>query len=267
MKKSLYLIILVSALLLILLAYMAPHFAPNDPYYTDFAHILEKPSPKYPFGTDQVGRCILSRILYGAQVSLGMTFGLLGIVSVLGVGIGIFCALSGPVVDAFLMRTVDVILSFPELVFAIAVVGIIGPGMRNTILALALIWWTKYARFTRLLVSRIKHSEYLAAARLAGASEWRCVYRYILPNIFSPLIVQFVLDIGNIMLALAGLSFLGLGVQPPTPEWGNMLSEGRAYLQTAPWLLVYPGLTIFLTVSLFNIMGDMTRDILDIKNT
>lgn len=258
--------ILLVGIFTIALAFIAPNFAPNDPLNTDFAHILEKPSEQYPFGTDQVGRCILSRILHGAKVSLGMTFALLGTVFILGVLIGIVSGLSGRMVDTVIMRFVDMILSFPEIVFAIAVVGIIGPGMKNTIFALSLIWWTKYARFTRILVFSVKKSEYLNAAKMAGAGTIKRVFKYILPNIISPLVVQFVLDIGNIMLALAGLSFLGLGVQPPTPEWGNMLNEGRAYLQTAPWLLIYPGLTIFFTVSLFNILGDMTRDFLDIKN-
>ncbi|MBF7096792.1 ABC transporter permease [Alkalibacter sp. M17DMB] len=254
------------AVIFIFFALVAPLCAPNDPLHTDFEHVLEKPGENYLLGTDQVGRCVLSRILYGARVSLGMTFSLLGMVFIFGVGIGTVAGMSGKVVDSFITRLIDVILSFPEIVFAIGIVGIIGPGIKNTIFALSIIWWTKYARLTRVLVISIKNSEYLAAARMAGAGTLRCVFKYILPNIVSPLAVQFVLDIGNIMLALAGLSFLGLGVQPPIPEWGNMLNEGRAYLQTAPWLLLYPGLAIFLTVSLFNVLGDMTRDFLDIKN-
>ncbi len=267
MKKKVFSVLFFMGILIIFLSFIAPYFSPNDPLATNFAHILEKPSKAYPFGTDQVGRCVMSRIFYGARVSLGMTFTLLSLVFIFGVTIGTISGLSNTLVDTAIMRIVDVILSFPEIVFAIAVVGVIGPGIKHTILALSLIWWTKYARLTRMLVFKEKQAVYVAAGKIAGTSFLKCVFKYIFPNIISPLVIQFVLDIGNIMLALAGLSFLGLGVQPPTPEWGNMLSEGRVYLQTAPWLLIYPGLTIFLTVSLFNILGDMARDILDIKNT
>ncbi len=254
------------ALCIVLLAIIAPVFAPNDPLEPNFAHILEKPSSTYPLGTDQVGRCILSRILYGAKVSLGMTFFLLGLVFILGVTIGIISALSGGFVDMILMRLVDTVLSFPDIVFAIAVVGLLGPGIVNTILALAVIWWTKYARLTRMLVMSVKNTEYIQAAKMAGVWGINLIFRYILPNIISPLIIQLAMDIGGMMLALAGLSFLGLGVQPPTPEWGSMLNEGRAYIQTAPWLLLYPGLAIFTVVGIFNILGDRMRDLLDPKN-
>ena len=254
------------ALCIVLLAIIAPVFAPNDPLEPNFAHILEKPSSTYPLGTDQVGRCILSRILYGAKVSLGMTFFLLGLVFILGVTIGIISALSGGFVDMILMRLVDTVLSFPDIVFAIAVVGLLGPGITNTILALAVIWWTKYARLTRMLVMSVKNTEYIQAAKMAGVWGINLIFRYILPNIISPLIIQLAMDIGGMMLALAGLSFLGLGVQPPTPEWGSMLNEGRAYIQTAPWLLLYPGLAIFTVVGIFNILGDRMRDLLDPKN-
>lgn len=266
MKKKIISVLVVMAALLLVMTFVAPYFAPHDPLLTNFEHILEKPSKSYPFGTDQVGRCILSRVLYGAKASLAMTFLLLTAVFIIGVTVGIISGLSGKIVDTVFMRIVDVILSFPELVFIIAVVGIFGSGIKNTIIALSLIWWTKYARFTRILVYKEKQSEYMAAAKLVGANSFQLIFEYLLPNIMSPLIVQFVLDIGNIMLALAGISFLGLGVQPPIPEWGNMLSEGRGYLQIAPWLMIYPGLAIFITVTFFNILGDMTRDVLDNKN-
>ncbi|GAU76573.1 nickel transporter permease [Fusibacter sp. 3D3] len=259
-------IVIFVALLIVLLAMIAPIFAPHDPLEPNFMHILEKPSSTYLFGTDQVGRCILSRILHGAKVSLGMTFFLLSLVFVLGVTIGLIAALSGGFMDMLLMRLVDTVLAFPDIVFAIAVVGILGPGIVNTILALAVIWWTKYARLTRMLVMSVKNTEYIQSAKMAGVWGLDLIFRYILPNIISPLIVQLAMDIGGMMLALAGLSFLGLGVQPPTPEWGSMLSEGKAYIQTAPWLLLYPGLAIFIVVGVFNILGDRMRDLLDPKN-
>jgi peptide/nickel transport system permease protein len=163
------------------------------------------------------------------------------------------------------MRVADTILAFPDIVFAIAVVGMLGPGMFNTIIALSVIWWTKYAKLTRVLVMSAATSDYMDAARMAGASKLKLIVRYLFPNIASPLIVQLALDVGNMMLTLASLSFLGLGVQPPTPECGVMLSEGRQYIQTAPWLLLYPGLSIFIVVVVFNILGDSVRDYLDPK--
>ncbi|WP_432402139.1 nickel transporter permease [Wukongibacter sp. M2B1] len=265
-KKLTFIIILSIAILTIVFAIIAPAFAPNDPLATDFINILKEPSEKYPLGTDQVGRCIYSRILYGAKVSLGMTFLLLALLFVLGVIIGIVAGMSDGIIDTIIMRTSDIVLSFPGIVFAISIVGMLGPGMLNTIIALSVIWWTKYARLTRVLVMGVKNSEYIDAGIMAGAGRVKLITHYIIPNIISPLVVQFALDIGGMMLTLSGLSFLGLGVQPPTPEWGNMLSEGRAYLQTAPWLLIYPGLAIFIVVAIFNILGDIVRDILDPKH-
>ncbi len=264
-KRTKFIIAILSAGLLIAFALIAPVFAPYDPLQTNFSHILEKPGPEFIFGTDQVGRCIFSRILYGLRVSLGMTFVLLCSVFVLGVIIGIFAGMHGGFVDALVMRLADTILAFPDIVFAIAIVGILGPGIRNTIMALSVIWWTKYARLTRILVMTVREKEYIHAARMAGASRMRVVTHYVLPNILSPLFVQMALDVGSMMLALSGLSFLGLGVQAPTPELGTMLSEGRSYMQTASWLLIYPGLAIFVIVSVFNILGDSVRDLLDPK--
>jgi peptide/nickel transport system permease protein len=190
---------------------------------------------------------------------------LLGLVFVLGLILGIVAGMAGGAVDAVIMRIADIVLSFPDLIFAIAIVGMLGSGLVNTILALSVIWWTKYARLTRVLVMGAKNSEYIDAAKMAGAGTLKLITYYILPNIISPLLVQLALDIGGMMLAISGLSFLGLGIQPPTPEWGNMLSEGRSYIQTAPWLLIYPGGAIFIVVAVFNVLGDTARDILDPK--
>jgi len=256
-------ILLCLAVGIILFSLIAPLLAPNDPYATDFLHILEAPSKDYPFGTDQVGRCIMSRVFYGARVSLGMTFLLLSMMFVSGVSIGILAGMKGGLIDTLIMRLADIILAFPDIVLAIAIVGILGNNMVNTLVGLSLIWWTKYARFTRVNVMRVMSKTYIEAAKLAGASNWNLIRHYIMPNIFSGLIIQLVIDISGIMLALSGLSFLGLGVQPPTPEWGNMLNEGRIYLQTAPWLLIYPGLAIFIVVIVFNLLGDSLRDSID----
>ena len=248
---------------IIVFSLIAPLLAPNDPYHTDFMNILSPPGGIYPFGTDQGGRCILSRIMYGARVSLGMTFLLLSIIFVSGVTIGVVSGMKGGIVDSIIMRLADIVLAFPDIVLAIAIVGILGSSMKNTIIGLSLIWWTKYSRLTRIAVIKEKSSTYVVAAKMAGASNLNVVMKYILPNIMSSLVVQMVIDISGVMLALSGLSFLGLGVQPPTPEWGNMLNEGRAYIQTAPWLLMFPGGAIFVVVVIFNLLGDGLRDILE----
>lgn len=264
-KKKLLYITGALAFLLVIFSLIAPYVAPNDPYATDFKNVLKAPSSQYPFGTDQVGRCILSRVLCGARVSLGMTFVLLGMIFVSGVTIGVISGMRGGYTDSFIMRSADVILAFPDIVLAIAIVGVLGGNMVNTLIGLSLIWWTKYARLTRVSVMKIKGTTYVQAAEMIGTSKLNIVFKYILPNIFSGLLIQLAVDVSGIMLALSGLSFLGLGVQPPTPEWGNMLNEGRPYIQTAPWLLMYPGLAIFLVVAVFNVLGDSLRDVLESK--
>lgn len=258
-------IILVLAIGLILFSLLAPVFVPHDPLETDFGHMLKPPSKDYLFGTDQLGRCVQSRIMASIGVSLGMTFTLLSMIFILGVTIGIIAGTYGGLVDTLLMRLSDTVLAFPSLIFAIAIVGILGPGMRNTLLALTVIWWTKYAKLTRVLVLGVKHHVYMDAAVMAGANKFRLITHYILPNIFPQLVIQLSLDVSGMMLSLAGMSFLGLGVQPPTPELGTMLSEGRSYMQVAPWLVIYPGLAIFIIVVVFNLLGDGVRDALDPK--
>ena len=266
-KKNRLILVGIVLFLLLLFCLIAPFFAPNDPLQTNLQQVLAAPSDQYPLGTDQVGRCIYSRLLYGARISLGLTFLLLGIVASIGFVIGLLAGMKGKWVDTLLMRVADMILAFPEIIFVIAVVSVLGPGVMHMILALSIIWWTKYARLTRTLVLRVKEQEFMHAGVMAGASKMKLTTHYILPNILSPLIVQFFLDIGGMLLTIASLSFLGLGVQAPTPEWGSMLSEGRAYMQTAPGLLLYPGVAIFIIVVIFNLVGDFVRDTLDPKHT
>jgi peptide/nickel transport system permease protein len=264
-KKIIFFVMLFFTLLIVALSLVAPLFAPHDPYATDFTSILQEPSETYLFGTDQVGRCIFSRVLYGARISLSITFILLGTVFILGLIIGTIAGMYGGIIDTIIMRLSDIVLAFPDMIFAIAVVGMLGPGLENTVIALSLIWWTKYARLTRVLVIGLKNRDYINAGKMAGASRFKLVTHYIYPNVISSLAVQFVTDIGSMMLAIAGLSFLGLGVQPPIAEWGNMLNEGRPFMQVAPWLLLYPGMAIFIVVVVFNILGDALRDLLDPK--
>lgn len=247
----------------IVLAMIAPLFAPHDPLATNFGMVLQPASPEYPLGTDQLGRCILSRILYGARTSLLLTFMMIGIVFVIGVGIGIIAGYARGIVDSLLMRLADTMMAFPGIIFAIAVVGMLGPGLLHTVIALSVVWWAKYARMARSLVISLRQKEYVAAAAFSGARRTRIVWGTVLPNMLSPLIVMAMMDVGGMMLSISGLSFLGLGAQPPEPEWGAMLNEGRRYLQTAPWLLLYPGLAIFCTVMIFNLLGDSLRDVLD----
>ena len=267
-RKRLKLII-VSVLLFatVLFSIFAPALAPNDPLDTDFSRTLEGSSEKYPLGTDQVGRCIYSRLLYGTKATLGTAFLLLGAIAFLGVVIGTFAGFRGGFIDSIIMKVGDIVLAFPETIFAIIIVGMLGPSMRNTIIALSMVWWVKYARISRVLVKKEKNSEYIQAAKIAGATKFKIIRAYVLPNILPQIIVQISVDVGSVIIALAGFSFLGLGMQPPSPEWGNMLNEGRAHIQTTPRLLILPGLCIFIMVFLFNTLGDLLRSILNPKES
>lgn len=263
MQHRLFSVWLGVAGLWLLLAILAPLLAPHDPYATDFMRVLQPPDKQYPFGTDQLGRCVLSRVLYGARTSLLMTFMLVTVVAAIGITVGILAGYAGKWLDTVLMRLADTLMAFPGIIFAIAVAGMLGPGLLHTVVALSVVWWAKYARMVRSMVLQHKQKEYVTAAALGGARPARILVRYILPNVLPPLVVMAMMDIGGMLLSIAGLSFLGLGAQPPEPEWGALLSEGRRYMQTAPWLLMYPGLSIFCTVMIFNLLGDSLRDVLD----
>lgn len=256
-------IFLILSLLLIILSIIAPFIAPNDPFKTNLNNSLQRPNAEYPLGTDQLGRCLLSRILHGMGNSFKMTFSVIVIVFILGTAIGVISGYFGGKIDTIIMRICDVFLAFPAMVFAIAIAGILGPSLKNTVLALALVTWTKYARVSRSLVMSVKEKDYINSAKMGGARQYQIIFKYILPNIISSLIVLVALDIGSMLLRISSLSFLGLAAQPPLPEWGYMLSEGRNFIQTAPWLMVYPGFALFITVMIFNLLGDSIRDLLD----
>lgn len=253
------------AALMILVALLGEQLAPYDPLETDFAAKLSAPSAEHLFGTDNVGRDVLSRILCGAKNSFFLTFLMVAIVSILGTAIGMFSGFFGGICDTLIMRVTDVLLAFPDTVFAIAIVGMLGPGLLNTVLALSLVWWTKYARMARGLAAVIRTQDYITEAKFGGAKTGKILFWYVLPNIIPQMVIMAALDIGGMMLSLAGLSFLGLASQPPAPEWGYMLYEGKSYMQTAPWIMLFAGLAIFLTVIVFNLLGDSLRDILDPK--
>jgi ABC-type dipeptide/oligopeptide/nickel transport system permease subunit len=252
-------------IILCIFSLIAPMLVPNDPGKADLANALIPPSQDYPFGTDQLGRCLYSRVMTGAATSIFSAFILVGVIFTIGTFIGVLSGYYGGKIDTFFMRIVDVLLAFPGMVLAIAVAGMLGSGIVNAVIAIALISWTKYARLSRSLVLSIKEENYIHAARLGGASSLKIVARHVIPNSIGPLVVAASLDIGAMMMQLAGLSFLGLGAVPPAPEWGLMLNEGRSMLQNAPWLLIYPGSAMFMTVAIFNLFGDSVRDILDPK--
>lgn len=244
-------------------ALLAPYLAPNDPTKVDLAQRLAPPGGQYPLGTDHLGRCLLSRLIWGARVSLTTATLALAAILFIGVPLGTLAGYMGGWVDSLLMRLVDVLLAFPGLVLALVIAGMLGPGLLNVMLALAAVWWVGYARVVRGMVLSVKEREFVLAARACGTPSWAILLRHILPNVLSPVVVLATLDMGKLILAISGLSFLGLGAQPPAPEWGAMLNDGRPYMQVAPQLMLYPGLCIMTVVLAFNLLGDGLRDLLD----
>ena len=252
---------------LLLITIFAKYICPYDPYAQDLAQAMQPPSAAHLMGTDTYGRDMLSRVLIGAQTSISSTFALVAIITVFGTVVGIFCGYYGGIVDSIMMRISDVCLAFPGLVFAMAVAAILDGGVRNAVIALALISWPKYSRIARGQTLSIKNLPYMQASQLAGDSVLQMIFRHVLPNIAGPILVTSMLDIGTMMMEIAGLSFLGLGAQPPVAEWGSMMSSGRSMLQTYPWIVLSPGLAIFVSVVIFNLLGDTIRDYMDPKNS
>ena len=250
-------------LLLILVAVFAPYITPYDPYEQDLGNALLAPCREYLLGTDRYGRDMLSRVIMGARSSISSAVLLVVIITVAGSIVGILCGYCQGKLDSFLMRLSDIFLAFPGMVFAIAAASVMSGGIMNAVAALAFVSWPKYARIARSQVLTIKNAPYISAARLAGSGTGKIILKHIVPNIVGPVIVTAVLDIGTMMMEIAGLSFLGLGATPPTAEWGSMMSNGRSMLQTSPWVILAPGCAIFLTVMVFNLLGDTVRDILD----
>lgn len=252
---------------LLLITIFAKYICPYDSYAQDLTQAMQPPSAAHLMGTDTYGRDMLSRVLIGAQTSISSTFALVAIITVFGTVVGIFCGYYGGIVDSVMMRISDVCLAFPGLVFAMAVAAILDGGVRNAVIALALISWPKYSRIARGQTLSIKNLPYMQASQLAGDSVLQMIFRHVLPNIAGPILVTSMLDIGTMMMEIAGLSFLGLGAQPPVAEWGSMMSSGRSMLQTYPWIVLSPGLAIFVSVVIFNLLGDTIRDYMDPKNT
>ena len=254
-----------AAILLVIGAIFSESLCPYDPYLQNLDEALQQPSAAHIFGTDRYGRDMLSRVVAGSRTSIFSTFLLVTIITALGTAIGVFCGWVRGRADETLMRVSDLCLAFPGLVFALAVAGVLGGGLHNAIFALAAISWPKYARIARSQTLSVRETTYLKAARLAGCSTAQLVTKHILPNIAGPILVTAMLDIGTMMMELAGLSFLGLGAKPPTAEWGSMMSETRGLLQTVPWAVFAPGVAIFVAVMVFNLLGDAIRDYMDPK--
>lgn len=250
-------------LLLLGVALAAPMIAPYDPLEAVMKNAYLPPSAEHLFGTDKLGRDNFSRILYGASYSLGSVLILVAIIFVVGTTLGVIAGYYGGWVDVVIMRVADMMISFPGMILAIAIAGILGGSLMNAIIALTIVTWTKYARLARSMVLKIKKRDYVEAAVVNGGTSLHILWQHILPNILPLMVITAAADIGAMMMELAGLSFLGFGSQPPAPEWGLMLNEGRQQLQTAPWLMIFPGLAIFITVVIFNLWGDALRDVLD----
>lgn len=249
----------------ILTAISAPLITPYDPIYQDLLAPLRPPSLSHPFGTDEVGRDIFSRIIFGTRISLTMGLMSVAIGGVLGVVLGLLSGFYGGIVDNIIQRAMDLMLSFPGILLALAVVAILGPGLFNIVVAVGVAGIPHFARLARSQTLSIREMEYVSAARAVGCTNRRILRKYILPNLLSTIIVMSSLRVGIAILAASGLSFLGLGAQPPTPEWGAMLSMGRAYLRQAWWITTFPGLAIMITVLALNLFGDGLRDALDPK--
>lgn len=260
-------IFLVLAALLLLTALFSMQLAPYDPYAQNLEEAMQPPSAVHMMGTDQHGRDMFSRVLVGGRTSIFATLLLVAVISVFGTGVGTLCGYYGGKVDSVVMRISDICLAFPGLVFAMAVAALLNGGIGNAVLALAVVSWPKYSRVARSQTLALKDGPFVSAARLAGSSSIQVIYRHILPNILGPILVTAMLDIGTMMMELAGLSFLGLGAVPPTAEWGNMMSTGRSMLQMYPWIVLSPGIGIFISVVLFNLLGDTVRDYIDPRNS
>ncbi len=237
----------------------APLLAPNDPLAVEMGARLADPSWRYPLGTDHLGRCVLSRLLYGTRLSLFHALLVLAAVFAVSIPVGLLAGYAGGRTDRFIMRIIDVLLAFPSLILSLAVAAMLGPGALHLLLAFAAVWWAGYARIIRGLVLQLKQRDYITAARAAGSSQGRIVFDHILRNAARPIGVLASMELGTILLSLAGLSFLGLGAQPPTPEWGIMLGDSRPYMQTVPELMLYPGLAIALSVLGFNLLAEGLR--------
>lgn len=262
-KSPLTLVGITIILGLLVVAIFAPYIAPYNPIKINPSIRLQAPTRQHFLGTDNAGRDIFSRIVYGARISLQVGAVVMSTAVVIGVLIGVPSAYFGGILDELIMRSTDVFLSFPYLVFAMAITAALGRGITNAMLAMVVIWWPAYARLVRSQVLKVKEQQYVESAKSIGGSTLRIIVRHVLPNSISPVIVQGSLDFGQAIMMAAGLSFIGLGAQPPSPEWGAMATVGSRHMREAWWFATFPGLAILISVVGFNLLGDGLRDFLD----
>ena len=242
------------------------YLTPYDPYLQDLGIAKMPPSAAHLLGTDRYGRDMLSRVIAGSRASIFSTLLLVAVITFAGTAIGVICGWRGGLTDTVLMRLSDIFLAFPGLVFALAVAGSLGGGLQNAIIALAAISWPKYARIARSQTLSQKETVWMRAVKLSGSGTGKIIVKHILPNIIGPILVTSMLDIGTMMMELAALSFLGLGAKPPIPEWGSMMSDTRSLMTISPWITFSPGIAIFISVMIFNLLGDTIRDYADPKS-
>jgi len=254
---------LVTIVLFVLMAILAPVIAPYDPLEQNIPASLAPPSPEHWFGPDKLGRDIFSRMVYGARISLATGLSVVTMASLLGTTVGLLAGYAGGWWDEALMRITDIFFAFPSLILAMAIAGALGPSLQNALIAVAVVTWPIYARLVRGQVLVLRDQEFVQAARAVGAGSGLILRRHLLPNTLSPLLVQMSFDMGTTILAVAGLSFIGFGAQPPTPEWGVMISEGRNFITTHWWLTFFPAMAMLFAVAGFNLVGDGLRDVLD----
>lgn len=258
-KKS---VIFFSLLILVIVIpiILAPTIAPNDIYAQNIANKFAEPCAQYPFGTDQLGRCIFSRILYGGRATLGYSFLTVLLSSVIGLAIGITSGYVGGRFDGFVMRVCDIMYAFPSMVLTLVFVAIAGRGMNKIVIAMLITQWVSTARISRTITLNEKSHSYISAARISGSSNIKIMFRHILPSVFTPMIALFTINFGHTILSVSGLSFLGLGVQPPDPEWGAMIDLGREFIYSHPMIMLWPGILILLIVISLNVVGDYLQD-------
>ena len=262
-KNTRFAVLSVLVFTILAVAFLADKIVPYDPLKASLSEAFQAPGREHYFGTDALGRDVFSRVICGATNSVYSVLILVAVILLLGTFLGIVAGYFGGVADAVIMRAGDMMIAFPDLILAMAIAGILGPSLKNSMIAIAAVSWTRYARLSRSLVLKIRNRTYISAAEISGSRHSRILMRYMLPNALPTMIITAATDIGTIMLSLASLSFLGFGIQPPAPEWGYMLSEGRTYILSSPWLLFCPGLAVFLTVVIFNLWGDCIRDMVD----
>ncbi|MCM3765621.1 nickel transporter permease [Neobacillus niacini] len=252
--------------LIIILTLVAPLIAPYDPTEVQLTERLKPMSSENLLGTDHMGRDILSRILVGAQTTVGTSILVIVLALSIGLPVGLISGYIGGALDRFFMRIVDALLAFPDFIIAIVLSGLLGPGMFNLVLALVVVKWVSYARLVRSTVISENQKEYIAVAKINGLSSIKILSKHMIPHVVGNLVVYASLDLGKVILVIASLSYIGLGAQPPTPEWGAMLNEGRNFFHNAPQLMYIPGIAIMLVVLILNLLGDLLRDRLDVKN-